>query len=597
MVSGTARRFWKRLALLLGMWVALGSTGRGELVTADWLPADVKFHFSIANYPESKPLFDQTGFGQLLADESMRPFLKDIPNQLRSRARTSWFGFMWVDLGIDWDQFAKVPSGELAWTVFKVDNAPAAVLFANVAGKDDEVEKLRGDITAAMEKQNVSPETLDVNGTKLTVYRLPKRGEMAATTLVHFIRNDWFVATRHLELAKELVPRIGAAQPDNLTGLSAYQYVLGECRKASKQEPHAALYMVPFDCLEMANKVAEEKNVDVQRSPEVYRSQGFDALSAVGATILYKQPDSDFSFYISLYAPKPWSRSMQMVDLRNGVLQLPNWVDQKGSSCSMLNLHAPSVYGNLGPFFDEVIAGAPGTWKEILADLRDAEDGPHLDLEQEILTFMSGPATVIEKEALPVTPESPQVLLAIKANDEPALRAGIKKAMHDDPFIEKKEVGSTICYYSMSQENAENLLWIIAVARGHLFMANDFAILTPILLQETGSALAEDPDFEKAQASWKEDLSDDASTITFYHLDRWTEVRYELLRTGKKVAARRSLSGMLSAFLGGEVIEEETSEFDGSKLPPFDQVRKYLGTFEAAAVTVDKGWLISGHVR
>ena len=50
------------------------------------------------------------------------------------------------------------------------------------------------------------------------------------------------------------------------------------------------------------------------------------------------------------------------------------------ASLTMLNLHAPSVYGNLGPFFDEVVADkAWGTWDDLLAALRDDEDGPQLD--------------------------------------------------------------------------------------------------------------------------------------------------------------------------------------------------------------------------
>ena len=83
--------------------LAFAAPCHGGLPTADWLPADVKFHFSIVDYTDSKPRFDQTGLGQLVADEAMRPFLQDIPSQLRSRARSSWLGLMWVDLGVDWE--------------------------------------------------------------------------------------------------------------------------------------------------------------------------------------------------------------------------------------------------------------------------------------------------------------------------------------------------------------------------------------------------------------------------------------------------------------------------------------------------------------
>ena len=276
MVLRIWRSFCGWLTMVLILALSSASTCHGKWTTADWLPADTKFHFSIVNYPASKPLFEQTGLGQLLEDEAMRPFLKDFPSQLRTRARTSWLGFMWVDVGVDWDRFVSVPSGEVAWAVLNVDETPAAILLADVSGKDDEVERLRGEMAAAMAKQNVTPQQQDVNGTTLTIYALPKRGELEATTLIHFVHNGFFVATRNLELAKRIAPRIGQQQPDNLRGLATYQHVLGECRRAAKQDPHATLYMVPFDCLELIHKVAAEKEVEMERPPQVYRSQGFD---------------------------------------------------------------------------------------------------------------------------------------------------------------------------------------------------------------------------------------------------------------------------------------------------------------------------------
>ncbi len=169
--------------------------------------------------------------------------------------------------------------------------------------------------------------------------------------------------------------------------------------------------------------------------------------------------------------------------------------------------------------------------------------------------------------------------------------------MQDDPLILKKDVAGTTCYYFVSQDNADELLWIMCVARGYLFMANDFDILTPILQQAGGRPLAADTDFQQAQASWAKEMNADSSTIAFYQLGRWIEVRWELLRTGRKIAFRKTLSGMVNSFLGGEPIEEEKPDLDGGKLPPFEQVRKYWGTLDAAVETVEHGWLMVGHIR
>ncbi len=572
--------------------------GAGALPSAQWLPADVKLHFSIVDYPVSKPLFDQTGVGRLLKDEGMRPFLKDFPRQLRQRARASWLGLMWVDLGVDWSQFQNVASGEVAWAVFDVDGAPATLLCADVTGQDAEVKRLQGEITAAMSKQGISATREDVEGTTLTVYHLPKRGELEAGSLVYFIREGVFVAVRQLDLARRMVKRVGVEQQDNLSGLASYQQVMRECRAAAQGEPHALLYTVPFDCVELMHKVAEQKKIEVDATPELYRSQGFDALSAIGATVYFGGPQADMQFIAAIYAPKPWSKSMQMIDLRNGALQLETWIGSKVAACSVLNLHADSVYANLAPFFDEVIAkGVEGTWGDILAALRDDEDGPRLDLNKEVLAYLAGPALVLEVETLPVTPESPQVVLAAKASDETKLQAGLKKAMQDDPLISTRDIAGTTCYYSTSQDDKDALLWIMCVAHGHLYMANDFDIVSTILQNKVESPLADDAAFQAAQTLWKQQLPGEPSGIAFYRLDSWMQVRYELLRVGRSIVSRKSLSGMINNFLGGEPIEEEKPTLDGSKLPPFEQIRQYLGTLDASLTTVESGWLLVGHIR
>ena len=155
--------------------------------------------------------------------------------------------------------------------------------------------------------------------------------------------------------------------------------------------------------------------------------------------------------------------------------------------------------------------------------------------------------------------------------------------MQDDPFIETKEIGGETCYYSMSQDNEDELLWAMAVAQGHLLMANDFAILTPVMEGQTGRLLQETDEFQVAQASWRRDFATDPSTAAFYQLDRWLQVRYELLRAGKQVASRKTFSGMVNGFFGGEPVEEEAPTIDGSLLPPFSEISKYFGTLDAGA--------------
>ncbi|MGM0491255.1 MAG: hypothetical protein ACQESR_31390, partial [Planctomycetota bacterium] len=189
MMISICRRYGLRVSMVLALVLLSRPLCLGGLPTSDWLPADVKFHFSIVDYPTSKPLFERTGLGKLLADPAMDPFFKDLSNQLRSRARTSWPGLMSVDLGVDWNRFASVPSGEVAWTVLDVDGSPAALFVADVTDKAEEVNSVRDEIATLMAERDAEVEQLDVDGATLTLYEVPRRGDREAARLVHFVRN------------------------------------------------------------------------------------------------------------------------------------------------------------------------------------------------------------------------------------------------------------------------------------------------------------------------------------------------------------------------------------------------------------------------
>jgi hypothetical protein len=76
--------------------------------------------------------------------------------------------------------------------------------------------------------------------------------------------------------------------------------------------------------------------------------------------------------------------------------------------------------------------------------------------------------------------------------------------------------------------------------------------------------------------------------------EKWM-LAYELFRQGKLPEADMPLAQVLNGMLNDST-EGETRKplFDGSKLPPFDIVRRYLGTGGIMATSDRDGWLIVG---
>ena len=70
---------------------------------------------------------------------------------------------------------------------------------------------------------------------------------------------------------------------------------------------------------------------------------------------------------------------------------------------------------------------------------------------------------------------------------------------------------------------------------------------------------------------------------------------YELLKQGKLPQADTLFAKLLNGMLGsGEKGEVRKQEIDGSKLPEFKQVQKYLGPAGSYVHSEEDGWFIVG---
>ena len=82
----------------------------------------------------------------------------------------------------------------------------------------------------------------------------------------------------------------------------------------------------------------------------------------------------------------------------------------------------------------------------------------------------------------------------------------------------------------------------------------------------------------------------------FSRTDEAYQAAYVLTQQGKMPEAESLLAKMLNRMLQSEDADDEVreAEIDGSKLPPYDEVRKYLGPAGMYMHSEDEGWLFVG---
>ena len=83
-----------------------------------------------------------------------------------------------------------------------------------------------------------------------------------------------------------------------------------------------------------------------------------------------------------------------------------------------------------------------------------------------------------------------------------------------------------------------------------------------------------------------------ASFRQFGRLEESLRVYYELFRQGKSPAPNKTYRGLLQGMLTGETSPPSLPKVDGSKLPPFDSVKEYLGLSGVVGKTTETGWFL-----
>jgi hypothetical protein len=256
-------------------------------------------------------------------------------------------------------------------------------------------------------------------------------------------------------------------------------------------------------------------------------------------------------------------------------------------------------------FDDTYGEGEEGLYDDLKNTLLEDPDGPQIDVDKEIFGRLSPQVTLLARDALPVTPDSPQRLLALSTMDEAALKAVVKKVLESDPNSEANSVAGHDAFFSYVEEEdgfggesaAEDAdkspSFITCVANGHLMFATDVKILEDALSQ--GDSLIDHSDYKNVISHLK-GLGEETCIQYFGRLQNALRVNYELLRLGKKPNSAKSFRGLLNNIAAGEPPEIKEPTLDGSKLPPFDQLGQYFGLAGLAGIATDDGWYLEGFV-
>jgi hypothetical protein len=586
------------------------------------LPETTRAFVSVPDVDALIENWDQTQVGQLLDDERMKPFTKDLRRQLeekwlRSHAR----------LGLSLDDLIDLASGELALAVLLPPKGAASmVVLADVADKEQAATETIKKVSATLLKQGAKRTERKAHGVTLTVFESPpKRGESEVSHVIYFMHDGLFAASDRLDVATDLAARLAKlankSKLTNLAGLEAYRAVMKRSDQAQPQlQPHLRWFIDPIGLAEAARTWQQHRKGDTDYL-KVAKNQGFTAIRGAGGQVNFNAGKYGLLHRTFVFAPQPYRLAMRMLSFPNGdEFQPQPWVSREVSSYASFFIDPLNAFDKFESLFDELY-GDEGIWKDTLKSIEEDPNGPGINLRRDLVAHLGQRATVITDYELPITPASQRKLLAIEAKNAKKLVAAIEKQMIGDPNATKRKVGDYDVWEVVPEEEAEIELDIsegdgeegaapgggmarpgvltrsaVTVADGYLLVSSHVSMLEKVLTKvATHEQLNADADYKLVQAEFANLHADKCAARGFSRTDEQLRVSYELFRQGKMPEADTFLGHFLNVLLGEEQ-EGVTrkARLDGGKLPDFKVVEHYLGPAGSFAVSEQDGWFLQG---
>ncbi|MEX0643661.1 MAG: hypothetical protein WD468_13235 [Pirellulales bacterium] len=431
--------------------------------------------------------------------------------------------------------------------------------------------------------------------------------------------------------------------PDALGQTRAYRAVMARAaEKAGSLAPHFSWFVEPFGFAEIVRIENPEKRPKKGEDMlAMLRNQGFDAIQGIGGYVNFGVAPFELIHRTAVYAPpakeaakgEKYVRGARVLDFPNvldpkkGIShEPPDWVPRDITTYLSFNLHTTKCFWAAGDIVDE-IAGAKGTFADVLESIKNDPDGPKVDIPMELVENLDDHAMVVTDYQLPITLQSERVLVAVKAKNPKPLADALDrlfaadanaKAMtfrgykiwvitaprEDEDVLKPASVSvpdlESIPIGEDDPEEKERFALpdsAITVAYGHLLRASHVEFLKKVLdFGQTQKSLADSLDYQIAVAHMEKLAAGDNSFRFFTRTDEEFRPTYELIKAGKMPLAETMFGRLLNRLFDENRKDEipRRQRIDGRKLPDYDMVRRYLGPGGAFVTTLDDGWLITG---
>ena len=300
----------------------------------------------------------------------------------------------------------------------------------------------------------------------------------------------------------------------------------------------------------------------------------------------------------------------------------PAWVPRELATYFTFNWKMQDAFRYVETLVNEY-AGDDQVFQDVLRSIETDPHGPMINLEKELIAHLAERVILIADCRVPVTPKSERVLVAIALTDPEAVRKTINKTMESDPEAIRRDHNGHIIWEMVAEEEIEvETVQIdgpgfgfepaemeeaeeekpfrpngaIAVAKDHLLVATHVDYIEELLDRpEQAETLINDGEYQVVDIALDKLGAGNDSVRLFSRTDEAYRATYELIRQGKMPEAETLFGKLMNRLFEPEEEGAVREQYiDGSQMPDYEVVRRYLGPAGMFVRSEDDGWSVTG---
>ncbi len=624
-----------------------------------YLPANTRAWISIPSLQTLNEHLDASQLGQLSKDPALKSFIDSARSQMRK-----WMSEKGVKFEFSIEDFDDIDTGEISIAgvlpevegVESIAGTHGIVLMVDASKDLEKVNQLIDQVNGKLKKRGAAKEMLEINGVTVTKWKYPEKRKWAKRKKVSFqgIADGWFLVSDNDIIFRQVLRRMMKLEDPNVAGNLAshesFKYARSRCQLGVDDKETAGdvrWFVEPFGYVKLARAI-EIENEPVKKMEDdwttVLAANGLKAIRSVAGAASIATDDKDAFFRIFVHAPKDQTRNaaearmlsiLDFAPIDRSEVAPPKWVPKTISGSFTAQWDFSKALAGIGPIVDSFLK-EEGAFQDLLNTVKNEPDF-RVDIPK-LVGLMGKRFTVISETEKPLGIESEKLAVGIQLVD-PMSDADVKDMIDsiarairgkkinlagfdvivddrteevdgfddldfDDavlPFEEEEEEDKFAGGNAGGQAFALFEKKYMAVAKGHLFIANDKDYLKKLLTSSDNDSLAQQPDFIaiKDTISKYVDLEKVRAT-RFGRIDKVLELNYDMIKKGELANSKSLLGKMVNALLTESSEDGKTPEFsvDVAKLPDDYKasIAKYLGTMGWMTENETGGWRITGCV-